>query len=447
MNLKKFALRGMIILAVVIALCILFSGTIRTLTTPKVRFAKAKMGKLETVTELKGQVAFPDSEKITVNVPEGQSLTITALLVSPGEHVYAGARLVTMKVTGGEKTLEELQATYEKARKNLDDWERKNGNIRLSRNEELWMAAYEKASAAERAEQNARVELLIALEPLEIKEVPEQLPENADEYMRSCFAAWEETEKVRTEARKELQALDRYAIADDVWTLLEQKKGYEKELADSESKMMEIQMLMRKVSVITAPHEGYIATVSVERNGTVNSGTETILTITPEGKSPVIRADTSEIKQNIQKGASVRVDTDSWGRPETRIINTGMDDTGHPYADAEITQDIIYALGSVSTMMQDKITLRLTTKAQQSTCLIPASAVRGQGEEGRYVYYAEQEESAFAGKKITVRKMPVKVLSENASTVSIEDDISYFKIIYMEDRHINEGDTVMQYEE
>ena len=43
--------------------------------------------------------------------------------------------------------------------------------------------------------------------------------------------------------------------------------------------------------------------------------------------------------------------------------------------------------------------------------------------------------------------MPVKVLSENASTVSIEEDISNFKIIYMEDRHINESDTVMQYEE
>ena len=446
MNLKKFALRGMIILAVVIALCILFSGTIRTLTTPKVRFAKAKMGKLETVTELKGQVAFPDSEKITVNVPEGQSLTITALLVSPGEHVYAGARLVTMKVTGGEKTLEELQATYEKARKNLDDWERKNGNIRLSRNEELWMAAYEKASAADRGEQNARLELLIALEPLEITQVPEQLPEKADEYIRACYTAWEEAEKARAEARKELQALDRYAIADDVWTLLEQKKGYEKEIADSESKMMEIQMLMRKVSVITAPHEGYIATVSVEKNGTVNSGTETILTITPEGKSPVIRADISEIKQNIQKGTSARVDTDSWGRPETRIINTGMDDAGHPYADAEINQDIIYALGSVSTMMQDKITLRITTKAQQSTCLIPASAVRGSGD-SRFIYYAEQEESAFAGKKITVKQMPVKVLAENASTVSIEEDISYYKIIYMEDRHISENDTVMQYEE
>ena len=43
--------------------------------------------------------------------------------------------------------------------------------------------------------------------------------------------------------------------------------------------------------------------------------------------------------------------------------------------------------------------------------------------------------------------MPVKVLAENASTVSIEEDISYYKIIYMEDRHISENDTVMQYEE
>ena len=445
MNLKKFALRGMIILAVVIGLCILFSGTIRTLTTPKVRFAKVKMGKLETVTELTGQVAFPDSEKITVQVPEGQSLTVTGVLVSPGTHVYAGTRLVTMKVTGAEKTLEDLQNTYETARKDLDNWTRKNSNIRLSRNEELWMAAYEKSREADRTEQNARLELLMALEPMGIDKVPETLPEKSDEYTVKCYTAWEEAVKTRDEARKELQALDRYAIADDVWELLEKKKELERKIADSESQMMDIQMLIRKVEVITAPHDGYIASVSVEKNGTVPSGNETILTITPADKDPVIRADTSEVKQTIQKGTSVRVETEYW-RPETRIINTGLDDAGHPYADAEITEDIIYALGQISTMMQNKVTLRMTTKAQQSTCLIPASAVRGDND-GRYVYVANQEESAFAGKKITVSKMPVKVLQETASTVSVDEDLSYYKIIYMEDRFISEGDTVMQYEE
>lgn len=446
MNLKKFALRGMIILAVVIALCILFSGTIRTLTTPKVRFAKVKMGKLETVTELTGQVAFPDSEKITVQVPEGQTLTVTGVLVSPGTHVYAGTRLATMKVTGAEKTLEELQNTYETARKDLDNWERKNSNIRLSRNEELWMEAYEKSRTADRTEQNTRLELLLALEPMGIDKVPEALPEKADEYVVSCYTAWQDSVRARDEARKELQALDRYAIADDVWELLEKKKELERKMADSESQMMDIQMLIRRVEVITAPHDGYIATVSVEKNGTVPSGNETILTMTPADKNPVIRADTSEVKQTIQKGTSVRVETDSWGRPETRIINTGLDEAGHPYADAEITEDIIYALGQISTMMQNKVTLRMTTKAQQSTCLIPASAVRGDSD-GRYVYVANQEESAFAGKKITVSKVPVKVIQETASTVSVDEDLSYYKIIYMEDRFISEGDTVMQYEE
>ena len=62
MKLKKFALRGMIILAVVIALCVLFSGTIRSLTTAKVKQATVKNGKFENVVELTAQVAFPEKE-------------------------------------------------------------------------------------------------------------------------------------------------------------------------------------------------------------------------------------------------------------------------------------------------------------------------------------------------------------------------------------------------
>ena len=115
----------------------------------------------------------------------------------------------------------------------------------------------------------------------------------------------------------------------------------------------------------------------------------------------------------------------------------------------ETVSTLLEELGTMQEALKDSfpvITLRITTKAQQSTCLIPASAVRGSGD-SRFIYYAEQEESAFAGKKITVKQMPVKVLAENASTVSIDEDVSYYKIIYMEDRHINEGDTVMQYEE
>ena len=63
MKLKKFALRGMIILGVVIALCVLFSGTLRSLTTAKVREAEVKRGKFENVVELEARVAFPEKEE------------------------------------------------------------------------------------------------------------------------------------------------------------------------------------------------------------------------------------------------------------------------------------------------------------------------------------------------------------------------------------------------
>ena len=77
MRFRKFALRGIIILAVVIALCVLFSGTIRSLTTPKVRFAPVKQGKFESVTELSGKVVFPEVEEIVLNVPEDATLTVS----------------------------------------------------------------------------------------------------------------------------------------------------------------------------------------------------------------------------------------------------------------------------------------------------------------------------------------------------------------------------------
>ena len=42
---KKVALKAMVVLAIVIALCMFFSGTVRTITTPRVRFLSAKQGK------------------------------------------------------------------------------------------------------------------------------------------------------------------------------------------------------------------------------------------------------------------------------------------------------------------------------------------------------------------------------------------------------------------
>ena len=64
MNLKKFAVRGLVVLAIFVALCMFFSGTIKTITTAKVKITQGKTGRLEEKTELTGKLVFPETEAI-----------------------------------------------------------------------------------------------------------------------------------------------------------------------------------------------------------------------------------------------------------------------------------------------------------------------------------------------------------------------------------------------
>ena len=446
MRMKKFALRGMIVLAVLIALCLLFSGTIRTLTTPKVRYAPARTGKFEAVTKLKGKVVFPEEEKLTLNIPEGASLNVLSVSVVPGQKVKKGDRLVTAVVPDADKTLASLEQEYETARTTLTNWERKNGGMRLNRNETVWMDAWDASLKADSNEQLARMNLLAQMNETDPSALPEALPEDADAAVTEAFTAWQEALSQQADAQRRLRDLDRFAVSEETWTLLQQKKDAETKMKDAADKIMTQRLLMKEADSIIAPHDAYIASVTAEKGGVIGPE-DVVLTLTPEDRGPVIRADVSDIKQTIARGTKVSVDSDSWGWTETKVIAVGLSDSGHPYVDAEISEDVIWALGKVQDMMKkEEISLSMTTRAQDASCLLPASAVRGSGE-ARYVFTGEQESSAFAGNRIVVRKTPVTVLAESAETVSVMEDLNYTKVLYMEDRPIDEGAAVMLYEE
>ena len=51
---KKFAIKGLVALAAVVALSMFFSGTIKTISTAKVKLVTAKQGKLEEEIKLSG---------------------------------------------------------------------------------------------------------------------------------------------------------------------------------------------------------------------------------------------------------------------------------------------------------------------------------------------------------------------------------------------------------
>jgi hypothetical protein len=393
MRLKKFALRGMIILAAVIVLCILFAGTVRNMTTAKVRFAPVKNGRLESVTELTGKVAFPQEEEVTLEIPDGLSLTVTRVMVSPGQKVKRDAQILTARVTDKEKTLDTLQKDYDDASASLDAWNRKNGDIRLTRSETQWMAAYEAARAAEKKEQEARLSLMTRLKIADTADFTEEalagLKEDGDE----AYDAWKTAEEEMKTARAAQEALNRYAVSEDIWTLLKQKQEYEEKMKTAEDKMMEIRLLSDRAESVTVPHEGYVTSVSVEKNATL-TGDTLLIRMTPDGVKPVLRAELPDMKQTVQKGTTLSVNTDSWGRVETKVTDTGVTESGRPYADAEITDELTRAVGSVSTMMQGEIKLKMSTRTKETTCLVAASAVRGGGD-GRYVYCVSMENSVL----------------------------------------------------
>lgn len=440
---KKFALRGMVILAAAVALCIFFSGTVRTLTTPKARFAQIRTGKMEQEIDLTGKVVFPEEEELTYSIPEGMTLTVTRVHVTAGSKVKAGDPLVSTRVTDGEKTLESLKKDLATAQKELRTLETKTAGIRLTRSEEKWQEAWNRENEARGRAQEARISLMTALRQAGMEWNGKDLPEGAGEEAQELYAAWQQAEKEASAASDALKALERYAIPDETWTAIQQKQEQTRKAADLENQILTLQVLEKTAEKITAPREGYVTEISLEKGATLDADS-VILKMTAEGSQPVIRVDLSEVKQEVKKGTTLMLEGDSWDRPSVKVTETGLNAEGRPYADAEITKDVTYALGSVSALMKKEIKAQLVVRSQEATCLVPAAAVRGSGD-SRYVYVGETERSAFAGSRMIVRKTDVRVLAESGSICSLAEDLTGMKVLYMEDRALTEGGAVMEY--
>ena len=440
---KKTAVRAMIILAVVVALCMFFSGTIRTVTTAKVRLTSARQGKFEMTSELTGKVLFKETEELKLSVPEGTALAVKSVFVKPGAAVAEGDRLIGAAVVDYDRTMAALQGDYDAAQASLRNLLRKNGEVRLTRGEQAWMEAYYAAQAASQKKRDCRVEVqtLLALEGLTLEDGA--VPEGASEELAAAIQAQARAETDCAEADAALEKLARYAIADDTWDYLTQRRDYENKMAASEASMTALALQAREVSEVRARHAGYVTEVLVEKGGSIDNAT-VVLRMTPEDSAPVIRADISDVKQTVAAGSAVTMDSARWGRLETAVIDTGVASDGTRYADVTITKDMIQAGGGLGTLMQNDVTLRLTTRAQEATCLIPPAAVRGSGDD-RYVFVAVKESSTFGGTQMKVQKMSVTVLGESSSAVSVSEDLARQQIIYMEDRAIGEGDAVMEY--
>ncbi len=441
---KKAAIRAMIVLAVVVALALFFSGTVRTLTTPKVRFLTPRQGKFEQSVDLTGKVVFPQEEDVVPVLPEGVNATVLAFHVQAGDQIKAGDPLFTASVPDLEKTLSTLQKDYNTAQESLRNLKRKNGEIRLSRNEQAWRDATRDANAAGSEILTCRVNYLSLL-AREGLTVPEDggLPEGASDELKALYDALREAERKGEAAERKAASLSRYALSDEVWTALNSMDEQQQKMEEASEQMIALTVLARQLENYPAPHDGYVTALPMEK-GTVLDSVSPVIRITPEDSEPVLRADISQVKLAVSKGSAVQMVEDEWSSWPTKVTATGISSEAKRYMDAEITRDMISVYGSVRAMMKNDVKLKLTSKAKESTCLIPATAVRGSGTD-RYVYTVSKLSSTFGGTQIKLVKTPVTVLNESASTVSVSEDLSYQQVVYQEDRPISDESTVMAY--
>ena len=443
---KKMAIKGLVTLAAVVALCMFFSGTIKTISTAKVKLVTAKQGKLEEEIKLSGNLTFPETEDVKLALYSDQSVTIKRVRVAKGRRVAAGDVLFEAEVSGYDKEMESLRGEYDAAQKELMELERKNGDVRLKRTEEIWVETYDALAKSKEDCMTAQTQLEVAAKLAGVTLSGGRLPSGeTDETLTAAQKAVDAAQAAQDEAQKKFNSANRLGISENVINYITQSRQLNEKLATTQEKITALDVLAQQARQVTAPHDGYIVEINVKA-GDSYDGKTAALVISSESGDAVLRADTSKIEKKIDKGTQVTVKRDSDKTLTKKVTDSGVNEEGKRYIDVKLTDKDITNLGGGAALFSAAVEMTASYRASSSTTLLPASAVRGSGD-SRYVYIVSEESNALGQRVLKVKKQDVKVLSEVGSTVSIQDDLSRQRVAYMEDRAISDGSEVMVYGE
>lgn len=444
---KKLAIKGLIGVAVFVALCMFFSGTIRTITTAKVRVVTAKTGKLEEQIDLKGKLVFPETQEITVSgLADDQSLTIKRVRVSRGRRVKEGDTLFEAEVTGYDSAMKTLEDAYASAQTELMDLTRKNGDVRLKRPEENWIAAYDALSQAKTDVSDAQTRLEVAARLADVALEDGELPDGVkDDALIAAQQAVADAKAAEAQAQTAFDAANRLGISEDVVTYVTKSRELTEKMNETREKITALTVLAEQTREVTAPYDGYVVELNIKA-GDVYTGAAAALVMSAEDSKGVLRADVTELERRVEDGTQVSMERSGGKSLSKKVTGSGTDEEGKRYIDVELSDKDISNLGSASTLMNEETKMTVSYRSGTSTTLLPVSAVRGSGE-SRYIYTIDEGSNALGERTMTIRKQDVTVLAEVGSTVSVQEDLGRVRVAYMEDRAISEGSTVMLYAE
>ncbi len=451
MSKKSRALKALLVLAVFIALCMYFSRTVQTITTPKVTLTQAQTGRLESELTLNASAYFPAQSEVTLTQAAKYPITVEKVYVKPGHYVKAGETLFTASLTDYQKQLDDLTSQYNEKSKALTDLDIANRkSSKQSMQNDLYATMNEKQEAQTKAENAARIaasEKGITLSFDSTTWEAEAMRKGAEEsvlsLIRDAAAAKQSSDDAR-EAFFNSYENKQIKVKDEVFKYINDRNQLIKEMGELSDQLVKLLAAHQQLSNVTAPEEGYIVAVNVAK-GDAYDGRAVAYALAKKDDAPVLRADLAGVKKEVNEGAKVEI-KDDWRTAKTKVtgIETGTD--GHKYAIIELTDDALNAAGGMSQLLSNgSIEVKMTFRAKKSATLLPASCIRSEGEGAEYVYTVERSYGGFLQSgKMTARKQSITIIDRADKVVSVEEDFGYNAIIDTADRTITDGKPVME---
>ena len=171
--------------------------------------------------------------------------------------------------------------------------------------------------------------------------------------------------------------------------------------------------------------------------------------ISAEESTPVLLANLDrDSSRTIADDTRAEVESDTYGSRRTAVMETVVNTDGSKQLKIAMPEDFLATdSAAIRRFVSDGgVNVNITYRAKQSTSLLPPGAIRNKNGQD-FIYTVQRNYGGFMSQSsMYVQAMNVTVLDSSDTVVSIAEEVSWQSIAIGEDRGIDDGDTVMEYQ-
>jgi hypothetical protein len=271
----------------------------------------------------------------------------------------------------------------------------------------------------------------------------QELDRKAEEALKEAYAAKATMDEATNILRRIYQGTGPVRrTGDAVYDYIKKTDGMREEISKLSEQMLELNRLKAELIRIRVPRDGWLTEFSLKA-GDKYDGSKAAYTLSRPGEVPMLRCDITEVKKPLSKGMKARLEG---SEVELTIADIEIAADSKKYAVIPLDAETLSSLGGLSKLMAAPQNVTIAYRSGHTTTLIPASALRTDGENKYFVYVVQQGVGGMlSNTTYTVRKQSVTVVETSSKLAALEDELSYVEIADREDRPLSDGLAVMEY--